>query len=192
MARDPFKKLLNNVHMVSEWLIEGGDSDNPSHWRNPKSSSYTQRHQLIRKQITPDEITDGETSKYRATCSHKQLTMRIKYCYLQVDDLKRQWKNQGYRCAWSGMQLDPMCILESRNPFSLSVDRIDDSRDYLYDNIMISSRFMNYGRGSASIKNTKTFLIELANHFQSIDVNTFEPGMDHLKAVPPPIVNTLF
>ncbi len=52
------------------------------------------------------------------------------------------------KCYWLGftMSLDDLYIPHS--PFAVSVDRLDSSGDYTPDNIVLTLRFSNKGRGS--------------------------------------------
>ncbi len=67
-------------------------------------------------------------------------------------DVKNQRKQQGGRCFWFGTDLNPMDIFRPSYPLSMSVDRLDNEKDYLIDNIVICSRFANLGRGNCDVK----------------------------------------
>ena len=68
------------------------------------------------------------------------------------EDLRNQWKNQGEVCFWLKIPLDFDLLYNdhpdwvAKHPLAPSVDRIDDTKDYTPDNIVITSRFANFGR----------------------------------------------
>ena len=64
------------------------------------------------------------------------------------EDLKEQWDKQGGKCYWLNIDMSLVDLLVSRSPFAPSVDRIDSSRGYHKDNIVLTTRFANLGRGA--------------------------------------------
>lgn len=71
---------------------------------------------------------------------------------ITADDLRAQWAKQGEVCYWLKIPLDLGLLYKNhpgwykKHPGAPSVDRIDDSKDYTPDNIVITSRFANFGR----------------------------------------------
>ena len=64
-----------------------------------------------------------------------------------IEDLKDIWYNQqGGKCFWLGIPLEPEWVNESYHPLALSVDRLECGGDYVKDNIVICSRLANMGR----------------------------------------------
>ena len=65
----------------------------------------------------------------------------------EIEDLKDIWYNQqGGKCFWLGIPLEPEWVNESYHPLALSVDRLECGGDYVKDNIVICSRLANMGR----------------------------------------------
>jgi hypothetical protein len=73
---------------------------------------------------------------------------------LEVDitwqDLQDQYNKQGGKCYWFNLPLNLEDSFISWHPLACSCDRLDNSKGYLKDNIVISCRFANLGRGAAS------------------------------------------
>lgn len=67
---------------------------------------------------------------------------------ITLDDLKEQWEKQNGKCYWLGIEMSLPDLAISRSPFAPSVDRIDSSRGYHKDNIVLTTRFANLGRGA--------------------------------------------
>jgi len=65
-------------------------------------------------------------------------------------DLKDQYYKQNGKCYWFNIDLDIADNLISWHPLAISCDRIDNNVGYTKENIVISSRFANLGRGAAN------------------------------------------
>ena len=65
------------------------------------------------------------------------------------EDLREIFHRQGGRCYWSDVELEPTDIFVTYHPLAMSVDRIDNTKGYTLDNIVISSRLYNLGRSAA-------------------------------------------
>ena len=70
-------------------------------------------------------------------------------------DLKKIYERQKVKCNWFGIKLNPMDIFITHNPMAMSVDRIDNDRDYYGDNIVICCRMANLGRSTCGYKRFK-------------------------------------
>ena len=62
-------------------------------------------------------------------------------------DLEKKFIEQDYKCFWLGVPLNPEWIFKTHYPMAISVDRLENSKDYTYDNIVICCRFANLARG---------------------------------------------
>jgi hypothetical protein len=67
---------------------------------------------------------------------------------ITLEDLKEQWSKQEGKCYWLNIDMSLEDLLISRSPFAPSVDRLDSSRGYHKDNIVLTTRFANLGRGA--------------------------------------------
>jgi hypothetical protein len=52
-------------------------------------------------------------------------------------------KRQGHRCIMTGIAFEPKAT-KPRNPYAMSVDRIDSSRGYTMDNIRLVCACVNF------------------------------------------------
>jgi len=63
------------------------------------------------------------------------------------EDLRDKFEQQGGRCYWFDIELNPDDIFGSYNPLTISADRLDNSRGYIHGNVVICCRMANLGRG---------------------------------------------
>lgn len=67
---------------------------------------------------------------------------------ITIDDLKEQWEKQNGKCYWLRIDMSLEDLMISRSPFAVSVDRLDSNGHYTKDNIVLTTRFANLGRGA--------------------------------------------
>lgn len=67
---------------------------------------------------------------------------------ITIDDLKEVYKKQNGKCFWLDIPMSLEDLYVSHSPFAPSVDRIDNERGYHSDNIVLTTRFANKGRGA--------------------------------------------
>jgi len=73
--------------------------------------------------------------------------------------LEQQYQKQNGRCYYfPEITLDPQSVFESRNPKSMSVERLDDSKGYTKDNVVLSIRFANLGLANTHIDKKNEFI----------------------------------
>lgn len=77
------------------------------------------------------------------------------------DDLRRKYEEQNGCCHWTGMPLEMERIFTPYDMAMPSVDRLDPDQGYHYENIVLTTRFLNVGRGRMSIGETVAFLTRL-------------------------------
>ena len=116
--KDPFKKLLKNVKQSASGVSVGGRL----YIGLPGKKNKKNRKKIWKK------------------TGHK--------FNLTVEDLKIQWKKQRGKCWWLGIPISLEYLFVVNSPFAVSVDRVDSSGGYTPDNIVLTTRFSNLGRGS--------------------------------------------
>lgn len=60
---------------------------------------------------------------------------------------------QNGKCFWFNINLELDSIKETRNPSKLTIDRLDCSKGYSKDNVVLTSYAANCGRGDCSVEN---------------------------------------
>lgn len=84
---------------------------------------------------------------------------------LTVDFIREKLEAQNGRCYWLGLKLTPS--IEKRNPLQPSLDRLDCSKGYTQDNVVLSCQFANMGRSEMEPERFAAFVETLKAHFQS-------------------------
>ena len=75
-----------------------------------------------------------------------------KKIYIDDNDLRDIWKEQGEKCYWFHIPLDfnllysDYHLYRPKHPLAPSIDKIDDNGDYTRDNVVICCRLANFGR----------------------------------------------
>ena len=88
---------------------------------------------------------------------------RLKEVSITEEDLREQWNKQCGMCYWLGIPLNIDDVYTSNNPFSPSIDRLNNEKDYHKDNIVICTTFANLGRGRVDEKTFTLFTEYLKN-----------------------------
>ena len=73
---------------------------------------------------------------------------------ITVEDLVDIFYKQKGLCYWLKIKLEPLEVFENCLQ-AMSVDRIDNTKGYTKDNIVICTRFANLGRNDKTIKEMK-------------------------------------
>lgn len=67
---------------------------------------------------------------------------------LTPEDIISKYNEQCGLCYWSEIPLDPKYNYIKRHPLAISVERVDNTKGYTYDNIKLVIRMFNLGRCS--------------------------------------------
>ena len=65
---------------------------------------------------------------------------------IDADYLEQLFDQQGGKCYWLGVPLDPSRIFISKHPLAMSVDRLDNKKGYVPGNVVIACRMINLGK----------------------------------------------
>ena len=85
---------------------------------------------------------------------------RNKILELDADFLRELWKRQDGKCAYTKIPMELPEHWKPRQPYTVSIDRIDSGKDYLRDNVELVCMFVNLGKNG--------FTKECIQHFISM------------------------
>ena len=105
----------------------------------------------------------------------EQHVRKVELTYKDLEDI---WYNkQDEKCFWFGIRLNPNWLLEKHHPFALSVDRLGVGNDYTKDNVVISCRLANIGRGICDEEKFKEMISFLKSEWGWDDYVDNKPKM---------------
>ena len=90
--------------------------------------------------------------------------LRVEDIEITNEDIIYLYDKQGGMCHYSGLPLKEEYNHIPRHPFAISVERLDNKKGYVLDNIKLTRRLFNLGRGSYAgdfNKVMKTLVFEL-------------------------------
>ena len=90
------------------------------------------------------------------------------------NDLRSLWHTQDGRCYWLKIKMSLNDLYVAHSPFAPSVDRIDNTKGYHIDNIVLCTRFANKGRGAYNSKDFSTRLHSLLTDITDISSKFFK------------------
>ena len=93
----------------------------------------------------------GNTSKHlrvgKVTASQENQLSKTVDPNFTWQDVEQKWLEQGKKCGWLKVRLDPEDVFIKNHPLAPSIDRVDTTKPYSYDNVIVSCRLVNLGRG---------------------------------------------
>ena len=84
--------------------------------------------------------------------------------------LVKQFSRQNGKCYWTEFPIDPHGVYEKNNPLAPSLERLDESKGYVPDNVVICLRLFNLGRQRCPEKKFKQQVNQLREHFMGKQV----------------------
>jgi hypothetical protein len=90
-------------------------------------------------------------------CKHRGLEFD-----LDVDFINHLYENQNGKCFWFGVDIIPS--ENKKHPQQPSIDRIDNKKGYVKDNVVLSCYSANIGRNENDIKTWIEFLKKINPH----------------------------
>ena len=91
--------------------------------------------------------------------------------------LAEQFLKQNRKCYWTEFPIDPQGVFESHNPLAPSLERLDDSKGYIPENVVIALRLFNLGRVRCPEVKFKEQINQLRCHFSG---NTIKNPLEQL------------
>ncbi len=76
-------------------------------------------------------------------------------------DILGLFESQKGLCYWFGVPMTPSVV--NQDVFKPSLDRLDNSKGYTLDNVVLASRAANIGRGPATVERFKEFCAMIRN-----------------------------
>ena len=104
--------------------------------------------------------------KLMANVSYSQSRNRVnkrpvKEILLNEDILIKKYNEQNGKCYWSGLDLNEEYNYIKHHPFAISVERLDNSKGYTYENVVLTRRLFNLGRMAYPQEDFKNLVEEL-------------------------------
>jgi len=133
IRRDYFKKLWSTI------LSNGVRQDSDGNWTVINSSTNKRRMEKTGSSV-------GGASGPQSKDWHPAKI------FVTPEELEDIWNKQSGKCYWFGVDLDLNLLYKDhpdwmpKHPLAPSIDKIDVNGDYTKDNIVICTRFANFGR----------------------------------------------
>lgn len=86
---------------------------------------------------------------------------------LTIEQLKIVWNSQSGICPYTGWVLEIPKSTECKKPNTASLDRIDSSKGYVFDNVQFVSVMANYAKSDFSHEEMKRFCQAIKHHTPS-------------------------
>jgi hypothetical protein len=83
-----------------------------------------------------------------------------------AEDLKKIYEHQNAKCFWFNIPMDLDLLYSKWHPLAPSADRLDESRGYDKDNIVICTRLSNLGRQRYNIDKFREIITFLKNQIK--------------------------
>ena len=148
--RDYFKKLWSTI------LSNGVRQDADGNWTIINSSTNKRR-------------MEGRGSSVGGASGSQSTVWIPAKILVTPEELREIWEAQDGKCYWFGVDLDLDLLYKNhadwmpKHPLAPSIDKIDVNGDYSKDNIVITSRFANFGRNVCDFDRFKDIVKVLKN-----------------------------
>jgi len=96
-----------------------------------------------------------------------QVMRRVKVVAIDEHDIQKQFEKQKGLSDFLNIPIDPYDVFRVHYPLAPSVDRIDNTKDYYPDNIVINTRFENNGLNRCKPEYMNQIREYLISHFKS-------------------------
>lgn len=116
-------------------------------------------------------LRNVENSGSRARAMTKKRLGKFIEIKINENDLQELWNKQGGKCYWLNIPLDLNWLYEKWHPLAPSVDRLEEAKGYVKDNIVISSRMANLGRLKYDIDKFKDIIKYISDNLLLTKIN---------------------
>lgn len=117
---------------------------------------YKIRYGENRKNIHDSDLLE---SLLKVRIHDAQVRAKKKNIYIDItlEHLKELWNKQEGKCALTKFPMTTYLYNGKRNPYNLSIDRIDSSKGYEIGNVQLVCSMANMMKGEFSMKELKKF-----------------------------------
>ena len=91
----------------------------------------------------------------------------VKEILLTEETLIQKYEEQDGKCYWSKLELNEEFNYIKHHPFAISVERLDNSKGYTYENTVLTRRLFNLGRMAFPEKDFAETMIQLREEFKN-------------------------
>lgn len=91
----------------------------------------------------------------------------VKPVTITEQDLINIYNNQGGKCYWSGLPLNPEFNKIKHHPFAISPERLDNTLPYNLTNVVLCRRMFNLGRMAFPEKDFEEAMKVLREEFRT-------------------------
>jgi hypothetical protein len=84
--------------------------------------------------------------------------------------LIKQFIKQNGKCYWTEFPINPYGVYEKNNPLAPSLERLDESKGYIAENVVLALRLFNLGRQRCPEKKFRQQIVQLKRHFNGEQV----------------------
>ncbi len=91
----------------------------------------------------------------------------VKEVTITEQDIITIYNQQNGKCYWSGLPLDPSFNKIKHHPFAISPERLDNSKPYDINNVVLCRRLFNLGRMAFPEKDFEEVVKMLREEFKN-------------------------
>ncbi len=95
----------------------------------------------------------------------------VKEILITAEDLVKKYNDQNGKCYWSGLVLDVKFNAIKHHPFAISPERLDNSKAYTYDNVVLTRRIFNLGRMAFPENDFRVVVEDLKSEIKSLNMD---------------------
>ena len=109
---------------------------------SPLSQNLEKTGQKCTEKVCKKLLSNINYSQSRNSVSNRP----VKANELTVELLQKKFEEQDGKCYWSHIELNEEHNFVKHHPLAISVERLDNKKDYTYENTVLALRLFNLGR----------------------------------------------